>query len=132
MAQLSTLGRKPQPNTTMNTQKIDGLGKTLRALSVLFVSLSVLIIAGPLSIILGTHTVAGVHNGDMGWPVIIRYAAMFVLVAAVLFCCYLFSRREKRGLLATVLLWSAAIVAGGFAARFVVSAIFCLGGNCAA
>jgi hypothetical protein len=110
----------------MNTQTIHGLAKTLRALSVLFISLSVVIIAAPLSAVVGTHTVAGVHNGDMGWPATIRYAVMFVLIGAVLFCCYLFSRREKRGLLATVVLWSAAIVAGGFAAMLIFRLVFSL------
>src|SRR5664280_3743191 len=47
-----------QQDTTkhMNTTKILNLTKTLRALSMLFMSLSVLIIAIPLSSILGVHT----------------------------------------------------------------------------
>ena len=103
----------------MNTQTIHGLGKTLRALSVFFVSLGVLIIAIPLSDILGTHTVPGVHTGDMGWPSWVHATLMFVLIGVVLFCFYLVSRREKRGLLMTGFLWSIVSLSGAFGA-FVV------------
>ena len=99
----------------MNTQTIHGLAKTLRALSVFFLSLSVLIIAIPLSSILGVHTVQGVHAGDLGWPYWIRFALLLVFIGAVLFGCYVYSR-QKRGQLAIVLLWSAALAGGVYAA----------------
>ena len=102
----------------MNTQTIHGLAKTLRALSVFFASLSVLIIAIPLSSILGVHTVQGVHAGDLGWLGWIRSALQFVFIGAVLFGCYIFSR-QKRGRLATVLLWSAALACGVYAATLI-------------
>src|SRR6266705_492981 len=99
----------------MNTQTIHRLPKTLRALSVLFMSLSVLVIAVRLSFILGVHTVPGVQVGSMIWSGGIHSALILILAGAVLFCCYLFSRREKPGWLATTLLWAAAIIAGVYA-----------------
>jgi len=98
----------------MNAQTIHGLGKTSRALSVFFVSLGVLIIAIPLSDILGTHTVPGVHAGDIRWPSWIHAALMFILIGAILFCCYLFARREKQSLLARGFMWSVILAAGAF------------------
>jgi len=103
----------------MNTQTIHVVAKALRALSVFFVSLGVLIVVIPLSQILGTHTVQGVHAGDSGWLDWIRGTIILILIGAVLFCCYLFSRREKRGLLATGFLWSVIFVAGAFGAWIV-------------
>ena len=99
----------------MSTQTIRSLEKSLRALSVFFVSLGVLIIAIPLSQIFGTHTVQGVHGGDMRWLSWIYSALLFVAIGAILFFCYLFSRRRKRGLLATGLFWSVVSIAGAFA-----------------
>jgi hypothetical protein len=99
----------------MNTRTIQGLAKTLRALSVFFVSLSVVNIAIPLSSILGVHTVQSVRAGDFGWPGWIRFALLLVLIGAVFFGCYRYSR-QKRGPLATVLLWSTALAGGVYAA----------------
>jgi hypothetical protein len=95
---------------------LQSLGKILRALSVLFVSLGVFIIAIPLSRVLGTHTVPGVHEGNMGWPSWIHSALIFVFIGAVLFCVHLFSRSQKQGLLASVLLWGATLAGGAFGA----------------
>jgi hypothetical protein len=103
----------------MNTEPIHGLGKTLRALSVFFVSLGVLISAVPLSTVLGVHTVQGVHiGGDLGWPSWIRSASVFVFIGAALFACYMLSG-QKRGRLARVLLWSAALAGGVYAAKLI-------------
>jgi hypothetical protein len=99
----------------MNTQPIHGLQKTLRALSVFFISLSVLSVAIPLSCVLGVHTVQGVHGGDLGWLDWIRGAIILILIGAFLFCGYLFSQREKRGLLTSGILWSVVSIAGAFA-----------------
>jgi len=120
-----------QQDTTkhMNTTKILNLTKTLRALSMLFMSLSVLIIAIPLSSILGVHTVQGVHAGDFGWSGWIRFALLLVLIGSVLFGCYMFSR-QKRGRLATVLLWSAALVSGVYAAMSLFSLLYAIQHGC--
>jgi hypothetical protein len=99
----------------MNTQTIDSLAKTLRALSVFFVSLSVLIIFIPLSSVLGVHTVQGERAGNFGWHGYIRFALLLVLIGAFLFGCYVYSR-QKRGQVTTVLLWSAALAGGVYAA----------------
>jgi uncharacterized BrkB/YihY/UPF0761 family membrane protein len=116
----------------MNTQTINSLPKTLRALSVLFMSLSVLVIAVRLSFILGVHTVPGVHIGSMIWSSCIHSALILILAGAVLFCCYLFSRREKRGWLATLLLWATAIVAGAYAALLIFSLASTIFNRCVA
>lgn len=106
----------------MNTQTIHGLGKALRALSVFFISLGVLVIAIPLSAILGTRTVQGVHMGPTGWLSWIYATLIFIVTGLALFCCYLISRRDKRGLLMTGFLWSIVSIAIAFGA-FVIFAI---------
>ena len=116
----------------MNTQTIHGLPKTLRALSVLFMSLSVLVIAVRLSFILGVHTVPGVHVGSMIWSSCIYSAVILILTGAVLFYCYLFSRRENRSWLATATLWAVAIVAGVYAALLILNLASTIFNRCVA
>jgi len=123
---VSDPARWPQHTTNiMSTQTIHGLGKVLRGLSVFFISLSVLIIAIPFSQILGTHTVRGVHTGDMRWLSWISTTLIFILIGVVLFCCYLISRREKRSLWLTGLLWGVVSIASAFGA-FIVFEILCV------
>jgi hypothetical protein len=97
----------------MNTQTIPGLAKTLLALSVFFASVSVIIIAIPVSYFLGVHTVQGVHGPGLFDSV--PSALWFVLIGTVLFGCFILSC-QKRGRLATGLLWSAALAGGVYAA----------------
>ena len=105
----------------MNTQTIHGLPKTLRALSVLFISLSVLVVAVRLAFVIGVHTVPGVHVGSTIVTSCIYSALILTLVAMILFCCYRFSRREQRGWLATTLLLGVAIITGAYAALLIFS-----------
>jgi uncharacterized BrkB/YihY/UPF0761 family membrane protein len=93
------------------------LAKILRALSVLFMSLGALMIAIPLSIVLGT----GMHVNDMPWLGSIYFAITFALVGTVLFWCYRFSRRDKRSSLTTALLWCVVLATGIYGAMFIFS-----------
>lgn len=102
----------------MNTQTIPGVAKTLLALSLIFASVSVIRIAIPVFTFLGVHTVQGVHAGDLQWIGSLRSALWFVLIGSVLFGCFILSC-QKRGRLATGLLWSAALVGGVYAAMLV-------------
>jgi hypothetical protein len=102
----------------MNTSIIPNLTKTLRALSVLFASLGAFWIAVPFATIIGV-TMGGAHTTALGWQGYIRGSLTYLLAAIVLFLCYRVSRREHRGTLATVLLWTVAIATGVYAAFFV-------------
>jgi hypothetical protein len=110
-----------QQDTTkhMNTSTIPKLTKTLRALTVLFASLGAFLIAAPLATVIGV-TMGGAHIEGFGWQGYIRGSLIYLLAATVLFLCCRVSRRENRGTLATVLLWSVAIVTGAYAVFFVV------------
>jgi hypothetical protein len=102
----------------MNTSTIPNLTKTLRALSVLFASLGAFWIAIPSATVIGV-TMGGAHVTGLGWQDYIRGSLIYLLAATVLFLCYRVSRREHRGSLATLLLWSVAIATGAYAAFFV-------------
>ncbi len=102
---------------------IRGLSKILRALSVLFISLSVLTITAPLSDYLGRHTVAGVHSTGVSWFATIFCAIVFASIGVVLFCYYLFSRRKKRGLFINSFLWGVVLASCAFG-TFVIFEIF--------
>jgi uncharacterized BrkB/YihY/UPF0761 family membrane protein len=101
----------------MNTRTIIDLAKSLRAFSVFFVILSVLVFIPPLSILLCDY--AEGHDA-VGTSLLerIHSAIIFSLIGMILFCCYQISRRQNRGVLATLLLWSATLAAGIYGANF--------------
>jgi hypothetical protein len=102
----------------MNTTMMPIIAKILRALSILFLSLDMFWIAIPLLRVL-VNMIEGTHD-EMGvmWVYYLRWAISLVLVGAVLFSCHRFSRCDKRGSLATGLLWCVAFVTGIYGVLF--------------
>ncbi len=84
------------------------LAKILFALSVLFVLLGLSMLAIALSEILGR--VQGVHTDSQAW--LISLALSLMIVGAALFGCFRFSLRDKRGSVATALLWLVVMATG--------------------
>jgi hypothetical protein len=102
----------------MNTRTIIDLSKSLRAFSVFFVSLGLLVLVPTTMSYCLCDYARGVDAITPGWLVRIQSAIIFVLAGMILLCCYLVARREKRGVLATVLLWGTTLGAGVYAAMF--------------
>jgi hypothetical protein len=102
----------------MNTRTIIDLSKALRAFSVFFVSLGLLVLVPTtMSYCLCDYT-QGSDAFMPGGLVRIQTAIIFALAGVILLCCYLLSRREKRGVLATSFLRVTTLGTGVYAAMF--------------
>jgi hypothetical protein len=99
----------------VNTVTTSALTKILRAFAVLFASLAVFWIAIPSVTIIGLKA-GGAQTTGLGWQGCIIRSLIYLLAATVLLLCSRVSRRDHRGSLAEVLLWSVAIVTGAYAA----------------
>ena len=102
----------------MNARMIIDLTKTLRAFSVFYVALGLLVLVPTTMSYCLCDYARGFDAVAPSWSARIQSAIIFILVGVILACFFQVSRHARRGVLATFLLWGTALASGVWAAMF--------------